>query len=70
LAGTLPLVWLTSPDSDGWWVCARREKPAYLEIWLVRVENGCCFSDTGTPCGTPATVEFRGVRWLGPVQEP
>jgi len=66
----LPLLWLTAPDSDGWWICARREKSDYVEIWLVHVEGGRCFDELGTACGTPATSEFRGVRWLGPVQKP
>ena len=64
-----PLIWLTAPDSDGWWICARREKHL-VELWLVRVESGRCFTESGSACGTPATAEFHGVRWLGPAERP
>lgn len=61
--------WQGGPTQDGWYVVHRR--PAqFLDLGLVRVENGQCSSEIGAPMGTPTTVEFEGAKWLGPVERP
>lgn len=65
-----PIVWRSAPDRDGWWICTTRRKAQFVDLSLVRVERGQCFTEIGAPCGTPTTEEFNGARWLGPIEKP
>jgi hypothetical protein len=68
-----PIVWLTAPDCDGWWIAARfkdRFSDRFSEIALIEIRAGLCFTEHGHACGMPATENFHGTRWLGPVDRP
>jgi hypothetical protein len=64
-----PLIWLTFPDCDGWWIAAR-PNGRMADISLIEVRSGLCFDELGKQCGMPSTSEFHGAHWLGPVHRP
>jgi hypothetical protein len=63
------LEWLPAPILPGWYILHRRSAQ-FSDFRLVRFENGQCFTEIGAPSGTPTTAEFKGAKWLGPVERP
>jgi hypothetical protein len=64
-----PIVWLATPDVDGWWVVVQPH-PGGSAARLVRVEGGVCYAESGDTIGAPPTHAFVDARWCGPVAWP
>lgn len=61
--------WLAKPDCAGWWIVWWPIE-SFSALSLVRFEGGICYAENGALCGTPATDEFKGSLWCGPVRSP
>ncbi len=61
--------WHAAPFHEGWYVVYGRGGQA-ADLGLIRFEGGEYFDENETPRGNPASLEFEGAKWLGPVEKP